>query len=444
MGRWRSSPYLWLFLVSFSLWWLGAELRGGRSLFEHDVIDQHTLQAMAWLEGRLDLGRSPKYLEIAEYEGRYYDSFPPTPAVLELLLVPVFGRNTPNSVVLFVLVFAAQAALFRMFRLRGFAVAGAFAAAAAFVFGTNVYVSCVKATVWAQGQAYGFAFAVLGLSRVLDNAGRGLAGPALGYGLLSLAVGCRPFYLFMVPLFVALDWRTSGRRLPQVLGTAALAMAPYGALLAAHNWARFGDPLEFGHSYLPWARALPDGLFSFAYLPRNAGLAFLRLPDLTGEPPYLVFDPNGTAFWLNNGILLVALFGLLARFDGWVRAAAALSLAAIGLGVLLYASTGWRQFGFRFFIDLLPAAAVVFLHAYRRWTPAMTVALACSLAANLYGLALTKTMTRHAAVWRYLPDREPEPSLAAQRDDRIDRRGAPRRHVCGEQRCADPSRSSAG
>jgi hypothetical protein len=256
----------------------------------------------------------------------------------------------------------------------------------------------VKATVWAQGQACGFALAVLGLSRVLDNPGRGLAGPTLGYVLLSLAVGCRPFYLVMVPLFVVLDWRTSGRPLPRVLGTAALAMAPYGALLAAHNWARFGDPLEFGHNHLPWARALPDGLFSLTYLPRNAGLAFLRLPDVIREPPYLVFDPNGTAFWLNNGILLVALCGLVAvRFDAWVRATAGLGLAAIGLAALLYASTGWRQFGYRYFIDLLPAAAVVFLYAYRRWTPLMTAALACSLAANLFGLAHTKTMTRHAA-----------------------------------------------
>src|SRR5262245_5214768 len=102
----RAAPAVLLAAVCFGLWWLGAALRGGRSLFEHAVIDQHTLQALAWLEGRADLGRRPRYLEVAEFGGRYYVSFPPTPTLVELPLAAVFGRDTPNSLALFGFVLA--------------------------------------------------------------------------------------------------------------------------------------------------------------------------------------------------------------------------------------------------------------------------------------------------------------------------------------------------
>jgi hypothetical protein len=148
---------------------------------------------------------------VAEFGGRYYVSFPPAPALVELPLAVLFGRETPNSLALFGIVLAGVLAQHRMLLKRGFDERSALLASLAFVFGTNLYVSCVKATVWAQGQALGWAFAILGLQRVLDNPRRGLRGPGPGYLLLALAVGCRPFYLFLAPLFLALDVRTSGR-----------------------------------------------------------------------------------------------------------------------------------------------------------------------------------------------------------------------------------------
>jgi len=395
------APCLVLALGSFALWYAGAALRGGRSLLEHAVIDQQTLQALAWLEGRTDLGRKPRFLEVAEFDGRYYVSFPPTPALVELPFAAAFGRETPNSLVLCAFVLAALVAQFRMLERRGFPERDALLAACAFVFGSNVYVSSVKATVWAQGQAMGYAFAMLGLERVLDNVRRGLRGPGPGYLLLALAVGCRPFYLFLAPLYVALDVRTSMRPLRAALASAVLWMSPFLCALALYNWWRFRNPLEFGHTHLDWARDLPRGIFSLAYVPRNLYLAWLRLPDWSASSPPLDFDPWGTAFWLNNAIFVFALYGLLrGRFDGVVRAAAWLALLLTWPPLLAYETNGWRQFGYRFLIDLLPVAFVVFLFSYRRFTRPMLWASLFSFVVNVYGLAF----------WKDLPH-EPRPGM---------------------------------
>jgi hypothetical protein len=308
---------------------------------------------------------------------------------------------------LFAFVLAGLLAQRRMLLRRGFDERDALLAALAFVFGTNLYVSCVKANVWAQGQALGWAFAILGLGRVLHNPRRGLRGPGPGYLLLALAVGCRPFYVFLAPLYLAIDLRTSGRTPRAALASAAAWMAAPLALLGWYNWLRFGNPLEFGHSHLAWARELPGGIFSLRYLPRNLYHAWLRLPDRSASPPPLDFDPWGTAFWLNNGIFVFALWAL-ARggLDRLVRGAALAGLFATWPLLLLHETNGWRQFGYRFLIDLLPLGFAVFLFAYRRFTLPMRVVALFAFAVNLYGLAF----------WKDLPH-EPRPGMTVLRSE---------------------------
>jgi hypothetical protein len=100
-----------------------------------------------------------------------------------------------------------------------------------------------------------------------------------------------------------------------------------------------------------------------------------------------------------------SLWGLArARFDPLVRGAALAGLLAIWPLLLLHETNGWRQFGYRFLIDLLPLAFVVFLFAYRRFTPLMLAVSSFSFAVNLYGLAF----------WKDLPH-EPRPGMAVLR-----------------------------
>jgi len=392
-------PYLVLFLVSFPLWYAGLVLRGGKGLLDHSPIDQQTRQASAWLSGRASLAEAPEYLEIADFEGRHYVSFPPVPAVVELPLVLLFGERTPNALVgIYFFWLLALWAQFLLLRRRGFDETSATLASLSFVFATNLFATCVRANVWAYGQSLGYCLAVLGLLFVLrGDSGAGRPGP--GYLLLSLAVGCRPLLALLFPLYLALDLRSRPERpWPRALVTLVAWSAPVALALALYNQARFGSPLEFGHNHLDWARKLPEGIWSLSYLPWNAYHAFLRLPEWTGGWPPLRFDTAGTALWLNNAPLVFAAYGLVRRrFDPLVRGACAMALLGIGFGILCYEGRGNTQFGFRYAIDLLPAAFVAFAFAYRRFSPGMALAAASSILLNVYGLAVWKEMPRFRA-----------------------------------------------
>ena len=389
--RSRLRPFVTLLVVSFPLWYTGLILRGGRGLLDHSPIDQHTRQAQAWLAGRIDLPDAPEYLEIASYGGRFFVSFPPVPSLVEVPLVVVFGEKTPNALfgiyLFWLLALGSQLVILRRC---GWDERSAVLASLAFVFGTNLYASCVRASVWAYGQSLGYCLAMIGLLFVTENLSRTrFAGG--GYLFLALAVGCRPLLAMLFPLFLALDHRTSQRSLARALRSAVFWAGPVALALASYNYARFSNPLEFGHNHLAWAKALPDGIFSLAHVPWNAAHAFWSLPELHAEWPYLRFDTAGTAFFFNNAIFVVGLVGLCrARIDPWIRASAAFALLTISLGVLCYEGKGNTQLGFRYVIDLLPVGFVALALAYRRFTWGMAAAAVFSTALNLYGLAVWK------------------------------------------------------
>ena len=65
----------------------------------HNPYNSYTLQACAWLEGRLDLGCDYSWLELAIVDGRYYVSFPPFPSYMMLPFAAIFGRDTPDGLI---------------------------------------------------------------------------------------------------------------------------------------------------------------------------------------------------------------------------------------------------------------------------------------------------------------------------------------------------------
>ena len=163
------------------------------------------------------------------------------------------------------------------------------------------------------------------------------------------------------------------------------------------NYARWADPLEFGHRFLDVRQQQnieTQGLFSLTYLKRNLLVAFALLPDIRTSAPFIQISGHGLALWFTSPILLWALWP---RNYTRLHIPLCLTVAAVGLPTLLYQNSGWLQFGYRFGIDYLPFLIVlVALNglALGRWAK---TAIVVGIVINLFGAV---TFARHYQFYR--------------------------------------------
>jgi hypothetical protein len=364
----------------------------GVSLMQHSFADQHSLQALAWLKGSSALSDAPDGLELVEEAGRVFVSFPPVPTLIELPLVLYFSRETPNTLVVLLLTWCTSLLCVLLLRRLTGNVTLALLATVAFFWGSSVLHLSLEGSVWHQGQVIGLLLALAALASA--HSGRGRMSAAFSGALLGLAVGCRPFHLFTLPFLIYVATRR--RRFAPAVGWLIAGLAIPLAALACYNWVRFGQPTEFGHTFLPHSRALPHGIFSLVYLARNVDHIFLRLPEWDFGRGILSFSARGTAFWLTNPVWVLAFLFFVARdIPRSERILGGASLAIHWSILLLHESNGWTQFGYRYGVDLLPLLIFFFGRAFRHGHWSFVVLTQYAVLINLYG-ALWYYVLRYA------------------------------------------------
>jgi hypothetical protein len=374
--------------------------------------------AQAWLQGRLDIGGSPpgtndwacfdtvdegpcppgRYSfsgpEAERY--RWYVSFPPLPAVLLLPVVAIFGLGTLDA--LFWALFAGLAPMLLFVVLRFLRESGQsgrterddLLVTALFAIGSVYYFAAVQGTVWFAAHVVAAAFVCLYLLYAFGARRPLAAGLALGLAFL-----CRPATLLLAGFFAlqaisaAKDedrpWSASAPRLFRALAMFAL---PLGLIVSAamwHNAARFGDPFEFGHSFLQirWRSRIETwGLFSTHYLPRNLTVFLLSLPWLIESSPFIRITRHGLALWFTTPNLLWSVWPR--KLDATVVALWA-GVVPTALCTLLYQNTGWIQFGYRFSLDYLPLLFVLVALSRRRFGAAFLACAVFAIVLNTFG-----------------------------------------------------------
>lgn len=377
----------------------------------HTPYNHFALLADAWIHGRLDLGGPPPAYtgnnDFAVFQGRYFVSFPPFPAVLLLPLVKLAGSPDRVRDGQFFLWFAGIAPAVLFLALEKLRRAGRShrselqhaALALLFAFGSVYWFSAVQGTVWFAAHVVGAALASLFIFASLDARHPILAGLALGLGFAT-----RTPLAFAFPLFVYEAFRISRRAdpppgasfAPRIAGadlrTLASRLALFGlpaaAVLAAllwHNAARFHDPFEFGHKLLDvaWrARMEKWGLFSYHYLGRNLAVVLTSLPftKIPGAP--FQINAHGLALWLTTPLYAWALWP---RRPNALFAALAVTAAAVALPSLLYQNSGWIQFGYRFSNDFAPFLFLMIALGRRRLSSAFWILAAFAVAVNAFG-----------------------------------------------------------
>lgn len=332
----------------------------GKSPFDGSVYHSYALQAHRWLQGHLDLGQNYSYLEIAEYNGKYFVSFPPIPSVLLLPLCLMFGDHPPDTMVAVCLGLVGALYALKLAWLTGrcgfSSVFWAFFVTA----GSNFLHVGFSADVWYFAQTSSFAFTMMALYYAIDER---LDTGWVPLFALSLAFGCRPLQIIYLPLITLLLFQKLKRNGVTIRKAAIrywwwfLPPLAVGIGLMVLNAARFGDPFQFGHDYLPeFAVEKINGQFSLAYLRGNWSRLWL-LPDFDrGLAGFPIFD--GCAFWLFSPIFLPLPILLCRRWRNVIQKPTILLMVALILthfsALCCHATMGGWQFGNRYTVDALP------------------------------------------------------------------------------------------
>jgi len=342
-------------------------------------LDTPVPEALLKLANPYDPGQRPFGLGLHDaslYHGKYYIYFGPTALVLLVLpFTALTGHDLPIgcAVGCFVLLgFFAQLAILRFYWRRYCPQAGpGIAATAALALGICGFqlVILARHSIYDLPIACGagcFWWAMYGLIRSAETstAAQRVAcppqpwrrggdnalhlaprlSPLWGGLALGLAIASRPVYLFTLPVLVLPLWGPRGwhRGL-----TGALACGAVLVLLLAYNFARFGDPLEFGQNY-QLSAAIEGGVrhFSFHFLPFNLREYFWSelqwgryFPFVHLNPPTVLPVGMGgyeAAFGMfsNQPIYLLGLAGI-AAVRPITRPIVAVLVAAVALTLVL-------------------------------------------------------------------------------------------------------------
>jgi hypothetical protein len=345
----------------------------GGTLFAKNWYNSYALQAEAWLSGNLGLAENYPWLELVLLDDKVFVSFPPTPAVVMLPFVALskFCGLPLNDHLIGLAVFCI--AIYFCFKLaESFGLSqikACFFALFATIGGNILHIVFYAGWVWFFAQILGFTFTVASFFFARKPSKMFL--PPL---LLALAVGCRPFQLIYAPVVAFLMFDSYGIKLLPFAKKLALSLIPAAACILFYmilNAARFGNPFEFGHNYLPEHVNSGDsyGQFNIAFFADNVK-NLMRLPYF--EEGFLKFHKfSGSAFYIVNPIFISCLIGFIVYVVKLIRHEQNINafiiipiLIMLHLFLLcLHRTMGGVHFGNRYTIDAVPAAFLGILFA---------------------------------------------------------------------------------
>lgn len=352
----------------------------------------YTLQALAWRSGKVSLGQDYSWLELAVFNGDWYVSFPPVPSVPLFFLTFLFDNNTPDNLLVKLYVLIGCLAIWRMLKAAGYDRLSAAAFALLCSFASCLLALTTDGAVWYQAQTLAFCLTCLSLS----CAWRG----RITFSLVcyALAVGCRPFnVMYGIPLIALYYSKCREKEMPfrSMLKKAAPGIL-LGLLIAAcygwYNAVRFGNPLEFGHNYLPEFSTQGGVQFSLKHIANNLRSFVLRLPFYDGSNGWEL-QKFGFCFLIANPILLLMLIwtvsDILHRRCSWQKATLICTFLMHLFFLLLHRTFGGYQFGARYTCDLLPYAALylAFPGHKRKINPPEIAVLIFAMFFSVYGAA---------------------------------------------------------
>ncbi|HET9254156.1 MAG TPA: hypothetical protein VFO16_03010 [Pseudonocardiaceae bacterium] len=331
--------------------------------------NQDVRLADAFLHGRLYIEHPPDYLELARYDSagaacqgseagcHGYVIEPPMPAVVLTPFVALFGAGL-NQVLVSIAVGAAAMGLFwAAARRMGWGYRLSAAITVLLALGTDFWWASGDGSLWQFSQVCAVFFMMAALVEATGRKRVILVGLLLG-----LAGLCRLPTFLAFPFFLYLALRGRGdlgtwrQIMPRVV-LFGLGLGSMALVVFLYNYARFGTIADLGYVHPQYAGGVfAQGRFSVSCIPRQLHAILSQGFDLD-ESRFPFFKPSvyGTALFLVSPAFLYAFGTRLGR----VEIAAMVAMGLVMIPHVLYATTGYAQFGYRYSLDYLPMLAVL-------------------------------------------------------------------------------------
>lgn len=370
-----------------------------QDIFSHSSYESYTLQAKAWWQGRADLGQDYPWLELAKYRGKIFVSFPPVPSVVPFILIPILDGNIPDNIINTIYAILCFVIAFLFLKRRKLADNQALFWSVFLIVGGNLLALSVSGGVWFVAQVLSFLLTLLSL--YLSTSEK-RSNWHLGLACWALAIGCRPFQALYFPIYLYILTENLKRQneintpkdLVKLLSYSVFPLIIF-LIYGWYNWIRFGNPLEFGHNYLPEFMRAEHGQFSLNYLKGNLPNIF-RLPSLVPGTTRLTFPRHdGFLFFMANPIFIPFLVrwikSIISRKIDFYDMVLPVLMVMNIIIILCHRTLGGWQFGIRYFVDFLPFIFFYICHKQPKNYPYEAVLLAFGVILNIYG-----------TVWLYL------------------------------------------
>jgi hypothetical protein len=362
-------------LIAFAVTWLVSH---GRS----SPYNNFVLLADALLHGHTWIAWPGAYIDALAYGGRHYIIEAPTPALLLMPFVAIFGMAVNQTLLAIVLCAVAVGAGWELCERYGVpAHANAFLCAFLLA-GTDLLWCAMLGDVWFIAHVSSVCFTLLALCE--------LAGKRRGWLVAiwaALAVESRFSLILAVPVYAYLlagaDWKKR-------LGGFALALVPFAGFWLWYNFARWGLWYDIGYTawYHQDSAGLPTGSpFRLEYLGYQLQSFFVQGAQPIPVWPYFQPGYAGVALTWTSPALLLA---LLARKPARLTIALWIAAALTAAPNFVYYVNGFAQFGMRHALDFEPFLFALMALGLRDRIPAWCyaiayTAIAYSCAVGLWG-----------------------------------------------------------
>lgn len=312
--------------------------------------DNYVILADAILHGHVWVTTPGAWIDSLGYSGRQYIIEGPMPAVLLLPAVAIWGLQTNQTLLSYLLTSIATAAGWELARRLGVPWRSRAVLTLFLLLGTDLFFCGVFGDVWYIAHVSAVCFTLLALVEAF--------GSKRGW-LVSLFALCAAFSRFSlvlaIPLYVALLLAHASAEHRRARLRGAVTVAALGtALWLSYNFARWGVWYDVGYSawYHQDQAGLPTGSpFRLFYLPMQVRAFFLSPPQFLSVFPYLSPTQWGLALPFTSPALILAFF---ARTPPALVIALWITTALTAAPNFLYYVTGFTQFGMRHALDFEP------------------------------------------------------------------------------------------